>query len=522
MLEYVYSIYRVLFKAVRFVSFIFAAVYEKREEIIILLFFSAIVSIGLVLFSLEAWGQSKFYSFPNRGSAEGAKGNAILQTLLNENAARVSEIADNAASITALRAATEASLTAIEDCGSQGMIFGPAHPTANAADCIPSLQVRPDGRVALESGMQFGHYAQCDATTAGTMRYNAGARRMEFCNGDVWGMLGGNTGCAINFPPVASADLDTLYDTTDAIYSGETATASVSGATPATVRRNGANTGMSSGVTINQGNSVGIRGRSASLFNQTINFTLDIGAYTACWQITTKQQDVAPDPFTFVDLTSQELNTLVTSNSVTVNGFDGPLTVTVTGQGSPQIRIGSGSWATSGNINPGQSLTVRLTTSPSYSTAHVATVNLGTFSTNWSTTTKANDPCAEPTPPPVGTTCADGHKYGGSLNGARIIVEVGNPHGSANNWDFVTLNICNGSWRLPTLGELRVLYANRAAIGGFLTSGNNYYWSSSEISASSAWAKDFTANMNHPYLGDSHEDNAHKGWNLMFRCIRTL
>lgn len=510
MLGYVYWIYRALFKAVRFVSFIFSAVYEKREEIIVFLFFGAIVSIGLVLFSLEAQGQSKFYSFPNRGSAEGAKGNAILQTLLNENAARVSEIADNAASITALRAATEASLSAIGDCGSQGMIFGPAHPTANTDECIPSLQVRPDGRVALQGGMQFGQYALCDATSAGTIRYNAGAKRMEFCNGDVWGMLGGNVGCAINFPAVMNADLDTLYDTTDAVYSGETATASVAGATPATIRRNGANTGMSSGVTINQGNSVGIRGRSASLFNQTANFTLDIGAYTACWQVTTKQQDVAPDAFTFTSLTTQELSTLVTSNSVTVNGFDGPLTVSVTGQGSPQIRIGSGSWTTSGEISPGQSLTVRLTTSSSYSTAHLATVTLGTFTADWSATTRNNEctsigqnlhggKCAQTGPNALIAAATDAPSapwgsYGifrgttSRTNGyanTQTLAGFGQAaHPGAHYCWNLSLNGYS-DWYLPAIDELDYLYQSKALIGGFTT--NAHYGSSTEYNAHTAW-----------------------------------
>lgn len=375
-------------------------IYESREEIIMLAFFAMIVWLGFILFSLDAYGQSKFYSFPSRPGTEGAKGNAMLHTLLNENVERRNETTANAASITALqqtadasitqlRSATDASLTTIDDCGAQGLIFGRGHAMADTNDCIPSLQVGTDGRVSLQSGMKFGDYALCDSTTAGTLKYNATAKRMEFCNGSIWGMLGGHLGCSINFPAVTDASLDTLYDTTDAIYSGETATAAVSGPTPATIRRNGANTGMASGVTINQGNSVGIRGRSTSQYNQTANFTLDIGTYTACWQITTKQQDATPSSFTFTDLTNQAVSALVTSNAVTVGGFDGPLTVAVSGQGSPELQVGSGTWVTSAAIDPGQSLKLRLTTSSNYSTTHMATVSLGTYSTNWSATTNS-------------------------------------------------------------------------------------------------------------------------------------
>jgi hypothetical protein len=362
--------------------------HEYWEEIAVFIVIVVSICMASLFFSISAYGQSKFFSTPNRGGAEGAKGNAMLHTLLQENVERRNETTANAASITELREATEASLTTISDCGGQGMIFGQAHALADSNDCIPSFRVAGDGNVLFQGGAKFGTTAQCDPTTAGTLRYNATAKRMEFCNGSIWGMLGGNVGCSINFPAVTNADLNTYFDTTDAIYSGETATAAVAGATPATIRRNGGNTGMSSGVTINQGNSVGIRGRSASLYNQTANFTLDIGAYTACWQITTRQQDVTPNSFSFTDLTGQELSTLVTSNSVTVNGFDGPLAVTVSGQGSPQIRIGAGSWTTAGDIDPGQSLAVRLTSASDHDAERSASITVGTFSTTWKVRTK--------------------------------------------------------------------------------------------------------------------------------------
>lgn len=355
--------------------------------------------IVFLLISDSADAQNKFFSTPNRGSTEGAKAQAILHMLMNENAARKAEIEANAASITldraataasitALKDATDASLTTIGDCGAQGMIFGPGHALADGNDCIPSLQVGDDGRVAVQGAITFGTYELCEPTTAGTIRYNASAKRMEFCNGDVWGMLGGNTGCSINFPAIADADLNTFYNTTDAVYSGTVATASVSGATAATVRRNGANTGMTAGVSIDQGNSVGIRGRSASLFNQTATFTLDIGAYTACWQITTKQQDASPNSFSFSSLTSQELDTPVTSNSVTVNGFDGPLTAVVSGQGGVELRVGGGAWTTSAQIDPGQSIQLRMTTANAFETAYVASVSVGTYTTSWTVTTR--------------------------------------------------------------------------------------------------------------------------------------
>jgi hypothetical protein len=50
-------------------------------------------------------------------------------------------------------------------------------------------------------------------------------------------------------------------------------------------------------------------------------------------------------------------------------------------------------------------------------------------------------------------------------------------------------------WRVPTKGELNVLYNNRAAIGGFDESGSypaGWSWSSSQSGDTSAWAQRFS------------------------------
>jgi hypothetical protein len=50
-------------------------------------------------------------------------------------------------------------------------------------------------------------------------------------------------------------------------------------------------------------------------------------------------------------------------------------------------------------------------------------------------------------------------------------------------------------WRVPTKAELNVLFGNRAAIGGFDTSGSNpagWYWSSSRYRYYYAWAQRFS------------------------------
>jgi hypothetical protein len=46
-------------------------------------------------------------------------------------------------------------------------------------------------------------------------------------------------------------------------------------------------------------------------------------------------------------------------------------------------------------------------------------------------------------------------------------------------------------WRVPTKGELNVLFNNRAAIGGFDVSAAGWYWSSSQDANDDAWGQRF-------------------------------
>ncbi|MAF31624.1 MAG: hypothetical protein CMF60_05415 [Magnetococcales bacterium] len=103
----------------------------------------------------------------------------------------------------------------------------------------------------------------------------------------------------------------------------------------------------------------------------------------------TSSTDTTPDSFDFTNLTDQGLGQIILSNTENITGFDGPIIAEVSGGGSPAISINGGAWLTAGNINPGESLRVRMNASPSVSTALVATVTVGTVSDNWTVTTKA-------------------------------------------------------------------------------------------------------------------------------------
>ncbi|AUQ50906.1 Attaching and effacing protein [Phaeobacter inhibens] len=92
--------------------------------------------------------------------------------------------------------------------------------------------------------------------------------------------------------------------------------------------------------------------------------------------------DTTPNAFTFTDQTDVAANTLITSNTITINGIAAPTLVTISGQGSPEFRINGGDWVTSAGINSGQTLQVRMT-SGGAGVTHAATVTVGGVNDIW-------------------------------------------------------------------------------------------------------------------------------------------
>jgi hypothetical protein len=356
---------------------------------------------GLLVFRIMLWlimitpvdaiAQNKFFAFSGAGrdGVSTAKLSTQVGQLYSENEKRISEIAANGASITVTASELDSvstTLSTSSQCGAAGQIFGPGH-AQSVGDCVSSFTANADGSVTFSGGAIFGNAGLCDSTTEGALRYSSAVKRFEFCDGSSWQGMGTGTACDFNFPDITNADPNTVYDSANAVYSGEGATASLSGGT-GSIKKNDANTGNVSGVTIYPGNTVGIRGTASSQFNQVTAFTLDIGSYSGCWKISTKEQDATPDAFVLNALTGQELSTIVTSNTVMLTGFDGPLAASVSGQGSVEMSINSGNWGTGGAVNPGDTVQLRMTTDSNYETTFLASLSVGTSSVAWSVETR--------------------------------------------------------------------------------------------------------------------------------------
>lgn len=190
---------------------------------------------------------------------------------------------------------------------------------------------------------------------------------------------------AFNFTDVTGAALGTVITSNIVTITGinvETPV-SVSGVGSPQIRINGG-AWVTSGV-ITNGQSLEVRLTSANTDSTTRSADVTVGTVMESWNVRTI--DTTPDAFSFTDVTLAAFNTLTTSNAVTITGIDTATSVSVTGAGSPQIRIEGGSWVTSGTITNGQSLEVRLTSANTSATANAATVTVGTVSDNWSVTT---------------------------------------------------------------------------------------------------------------------------------------
>lgn len=96
---------------------------------------------------------------------------------------------------------------------------------------------------------------------------------------------------------------------------------------------------------------------------------------TDIWRVfTTSAGDIIPDAFYFVNKNSQPPNTYVTSNTVLISGITSPSPITIV---NGEFRISGGNWVTSGSIEDGQTLQLRILTAPTLDTPKTISITVG-------------------------------------------------------------------------------------------------------------------------------------------------
>ncbi len=135
---------------------------------------------------------------------------------------------------------------------------------------------------------------------------------------------------------------------------------------------------------INNGDTVVVRVTSSGGYSTAVDSILTIGGVSDTFTVTTLA-DTVPDPFSFTDQTGVALNSVATSNSITVSDITGPTSISITG-GSYSVNSG-GYVSSDGTVNNGDSVTLQLTASGSYSTTVSATLTIGGVAKTFNVTT---------------------------------------------------------------------------------------------------------------------------------------
>lgn len=208
--------------------------------------------------------------------------------------------------------------------------------------------------------------------------------------------VGDVTPDAFSFTSVSAAEPGTTI-TSNAVnltgFEGSLAV-SITGSGSPKLKINGGSA-VSSG-TVTAGDTLAIQvDAAANAFSTTYTANVLVGAVPASFEVSTRTADVTPDAFSFTSATAVEPGATVTSNTITLAGFDGSLPVTVSGTGSPKFKINGGAAVTTGNVSAGDTIAVELIpTAGVYSATYTGTVSVGSVSRAFDATTRAADTTA--------------------------------------------------------------------------------------------------------------------------------
>lgn len=126
---------------------------------------------------------------------------------------------------------------------------------------------------------------------------------------------------------------------------------------------------------------------SGSNLNTTRQAVVTVGDLDGSFLVRNRAGNTVPEAFVFAAGTGAATKTLVASDPVTITGLEMGSPVSVSGSGSPEISVAGGAWSTTGTVENGQSVRVRLTTPALYEAASSATVTIGGVQAVWSVVT---------------------------------------------------------------------------------------------------------------------------------------
>ena len=138
---------------------------------------------------------------------------------------------------------------------------------------------------------------------------------------------------------------------------------------------------------ISSNKKIQLRAKSSNSYNETQDISLEIEDEVIDWSITAKDEpDTKPDEFSFNTEFDVEPNTQVTSNSITIEDIESSVSVSITGDGSPEFRINQSNWTEEGEVSEGDTIQLKMNSPDSYGETHTATLEIGGNSADWKVT----------------------------------------------------------------------------------------------------------------------------------------
>jgi len=136
---------------------------------------------------------------------------------------------------------------------------------------------------------------------------------------------------------------------------------------------------------VNNGDTVTVQVMSAASFSTTTTTTLTIGGVKGTFSVKTLAADPKPDKFTFIPQTAVELNTVITSNTITVSGINEMSPISIVGG---TYSINSGPYTdVIGTVENGDTVTVQVMSAGIYNKKTTATLTIGGVKGAFSVTT---------------------------------------------------------------------------------------------------------------------------------------
>lgn len=140
--------------------------------------------------------------------------------------------------------------------------------------------------------------------------------------------------------------------------------------------------------TISAGDSLRLFQEVPNTFETTTTTTVSINGHDFSFTTTTRAADVTPDNISFTAQTNVEPSSTVTSNTVTLAGFEGQLALSVT---NGSLLVNGSAAGASITVSAGDQIQVVQTSSGDFGTSVTSSVTLGNVATAFTTTTRAMD-----------------------------------------------------------------------------------------------------------------------------------